>query len=158
MNFNIQQIEKKSRKTKITCGWLVAIGILASLTSITTSINLSCSFNSFSVLAMWPGYHCKIQDFNATKMLIHWWLLQRFSPETLVTIKNLCRKAAWRQFGKSRPYLYLNRTQCLGPVMQISIQPCPVSFFLQTLNHIIRYTGFIFLIPTDWWSRNYLQN
>jgi hypothetical protein len=44
----IIKIEKKI----LAIGWLVAKGILASLTSITTSISFNCSFSSFSVLAI----------------------------------------------------------------------------------------------------------
>lgn len=55
---------KHSFNWNLTCGWVVDKGILASRTSITTSINLSCSFSSFSVLAIWPGYHCIIPAAN----------------------------------------------------------------------------------------------
>lgn len=49
-----------SKEEKLACGWVVDIGIRPSRTSITTSINLSCSFSSFSAFAICPGNHCII--------------------------------------------------------------------------------------------------
>lgn len=43
-----------------TCGWHVDCGILASLTSRTTSTIFSCSLSCLSAFAICPGYHCTV--------------------------------------------------------------------------------------------------
>lgn len=152
-------------------------GILASRTSITTSINLSCSLSSFSVFAMWPGYHCKRNTLVESKRKLVYSLNYMIQAEDL---KPLMRE--WRmsqsstevyQFqvtskfmhptGFSQPITHqdrffishLDRTQSLSPVIKISIQINPIKFLLG-----IRNTAKINIpisMPTRISSTNYLQ-
>jgi hypothetical protein len=90
----------------------------------TTSISLNCSFNSFSVFAIWPGYHCKVP-------IERWkWTLANFTthmmPSSYVDI-----------IDSTNAHIYLYWAQGSGPVAQISIQGFPVSLFFKLIVCIL---------------------
>lgn len=132
------------QKKKLACGWLVDIGIRRSRTSITTSINLSCSFSSFSALSIWPGNHSPIPHKNIS--------IPNFATMQQYTIQ--IDGEAYKQIP------YLHRAQCLCPVIKISVKLTPmITLSLAPIKQVVVVGVSISIFPPTGASHaNYLHH